>query len=141
MDLTVLVQNIKMRCKAMGVSPSKAAKDSGAGEALITSIERKGSVPSIEKIQQLATYLGCTVSDLLGESTGEKKEPVIVTDDELDPKYSKLKQLIFDAEAGKAKAGFVFGFGGDGEAIELDDEEYRALKAYLEIKRAEHKEK
>lgn len=84
MDLTVLVQNIKMRCKAIGISPSKAAKDSGAGEALITSIERKGSVPSIEKVQQLATYLGCTVSDLLGE----KKEPTTVSDD--GPSASEL---------------------------------------------------
>lgn len=32
-------------------------------------MERRGSIPSVEKVQLLAQYLGCTVSDLLGETS------------------------------------------------------------------------
>lgn len=34
---------------------------------LINMIERRGSVPSVERVQLLAQYLGVTTSELLGE--------------------------------------------------------------------------
>lgn len=36
---------------------------------MINQIERRGSVPSVERVQLLAQYLGVSTSDLLGEKT------------------------------------------------------------------------
>lgn len=67
MDKELLVQNIKTYCELRGVKPTVACRDSGAGKDLINQIENKGSIPSVEKIQLLADYLGVTTSELLGE--------------------------------------------------------------------------
>ena len=68
MDAQVFVQNIKYYCDKNGVKPTVACKESGAGKDLINQIERRGSMPSIEKVQLLAEYLGVTTSELLGET-------------------------------------------------------------------------
>ena len=67
MDAVIFVQNIKSLCAKRGVKPTVACKESGAGKDLINQIERRGSLPSIEKVQLLANYLGVTTSELLGE--------------------------------------------------------------------------
>ena len=67
MDKQLLVQNIKAYCKRKGVSPTAACRESGVGRSFIDNIER-GRVPSVEKVQQLANYLGITTSELLGET-------------------------------------------------------------------------
>lgn len=67
MDLELLVQNIKRLCAQKGVKPTVACKESGAGKDIINQIETRGSVPSVEKIQLLAQYLGVSTSELLGE--------------------------------------------------------------------------
>ncbi|MCI7636262.1 MAG: hypothetical protein MSS53_01335 [Oscillibacter sp.] len=36
----------------------------------MSEISSRGRIPSIERVQLLAQYLGCTVSDLLGETPG-----------------------------------------------------------------------
>lgn len=67
MDKDKFVQNVKRYCAQKGVKPTVACAESGAGKDLIGKLMGRGSVPSIEKVQLLAQYLGCTVSDLLGE--------------------------------------------------------------------------
>ena len=67
MDLAILVQNIKRLCAIKGVKPTIACAESGAGKNIINQIETRGSIPSVEKIQLLAQYLGVTTSELLGE--------------------------------------------------------------------------
>ena len=76
MDAVIFVQNIKSLCAKRGVKPTVACKESGAGKDLINQIERRGSLPSIEKVQLLANYLGVTTSELLGEKT----EPTVGDD-------------------------------------------------------------
>lgn len=66
MDKELFVQNIKERCRAKGVKPTVACREAGVGVSFINDIER-GQTPSVAKVQLLAQYLGCTVSDLLGE--------------------------------------------------------------------------
>ena len=66
MDREIFVQNIKRRCHERGVKPTVACRESGVGASFINDIER-GQTPSVAKVQLLAQYLGCTVSDLLGE--------------------------------------------------------------------------
>ena len=75
MDVQVFVQNVKSLCKAQGTTPSAASEASGAGRNFMDNI-KKGSIPSVAKVQMLAEYLGVTVSDLLGE----KKEPTVQDD-------------------------------------------------------------
>lgn len=67
MDLEFLVQNIKRLCALKGVKPTVACRESGVGTSFINNIEVRGSVPSVEKIQLLAQYLGVSTSELLGE--------------------------------------------------------------------------
>ena len=69
MDKALFVQNIKSFCKLRGVKPTIACRESGAGANLINMLERRGSIPSVEKVQLLAQYLGVSTSDLLGEKT------------------------------------------------------------------------
>lgn len=66
MDRDIFVQNIKAHCAAKGVKPTVACRESGVGTSFINDLER-GKTPSVAKVQMLARYLGCTVSDLLGE--------------------------------------------------------------------------
>lgn len=67
------MQNIKFYCKQKDVRPTVACKMAGVGQSFINNIEARGQVPSVEKVQQLAQYLGVTTSELLGETspTGE----------------------------------------------------------------------
>lgn len=66
MDRDIFVQNIKAHCAAKGVKPTVACREAGVGTSFINDLER-GKTPSVAKVQMLAQYLGCTVSDLLGE--------------------------------------------------------------------------
>ena len=70
MDRELFVQNIERYCAQKGVKPTNACRDSGVGTSFVTDIKR-GKTPSVAKVQLLAQYLGCTVSDLLGEHASE----------------------------------------------------------------------
>ena len=50
-----------------GVSPTAACKESGVGTSFLPDVKR-GRQPSIDKFERLASYLGTTVSELLGEA-------------------------------------------------------------------------
>ena len=71
MDKEKFVQNIKKYCSVKGVKPTVACRESGVGSSFINNIESRGQVPSVEKVQLLAQYLGVTVSELLGEDASE----------------------------------------------------------------------
>ena len=68
MDRAEFVKNIKIFCDKRGVKPTVACRESGVGSSFINNIESRGQTPSVEKVEQLAHYLGVTVSELLGES-------------------------------------------------------------------------
>lgn len=69
MNNEIFVQNVKRYCQLRGVKPTVALRESGAGKDMLGQIERAGTLPSVAKVQALAQYLGCTVSDLLGEES------------------------------------------------------------------------
>ena len=50
----------------MGTNPTAACEASGAGRNFMDNI-KKGSIPSVAKVQMLAEYLGVSTSELLGE--------------------------------------------------------------------------
>lgn len=72
MDIETFVQNVKTYCTIKGVKPTVACAESGAGKDLLGQLSRRGTIPSVERVQLLAQYLGCTVSDLLGEEGNAK---------------------------------------------------------------------
>ena len=53
----------------------------------MSDITNRGRIPSVERIQLLAQYLGCTVSDLLGEKAISSPPS---EDDELQRKITAL---------------------------------------------------
>lgn len=66
MNIDLFVQNVKHLCAERGISPTAACKESGVGTSFIPDIKR-GRIPSIDKFEKLAIYLGVTVSDLIGD--------------------------------------------------------------------------
>ena len=75
MDKEKFVQNIKKYCAVKGVKPTTACRESGVGTSFINNIESRGQTPSVEKVQQLAAYLGATTSELLGEEGPHEEGP------------------------------------------------------------------
>ena len=83
MQIDVFVQNVKKYCELKGVKPTVACAESGAGKSLLSEISSRGRIPSIERVQLLAQYLGVTTSDLLGEaqkSSPPSEEDGLLTD-------------------------------------------------------------
>lgn len=66
MDKDYFVKKVEFICLAKGVKPTNACKECGIGTSFLPDIKR-GRVPSVDKFERLAQYLGTTVSDLLGE--------------------------------------------------------------------------
>lgn len=75
MEREIFVQNVKRYCAEKGVTPTVACAESGAGKDLLGRLANHGMVPSVGKVQLLAQYLGCTVSDLLGEGNAKAAAP------------------------------------------------------------------
>ena len=85
MDLEVFVQNIKLLCSHRGITPTAACEASGAGRNFMDNL-KKGSIPSVSKVQLLADFLGVTTSELLGET----KEPTVQDDGLTDGEQALL---------------------------------------------------
>lgn len=66
MEKDAFVQNIIKLCAERGVKPTVACRESGAGMRFFQNL-KNGSMPSIEKTAMLASYLGVTINDLVGE--------------------------------------------------------------------------
>ena len=111
MDIEKIVENIQQICRAKGITPTVAAKESGAGQNMVTAMKKEGRIPSVEKMSMLAAYLGVTTSDLLGE----KKEPALVA--EGGPKLNKIQ---------------IAGRDGSFLERELTDEQLAALKVIVD---------
>jgi len=67
LDVQKIVENIQRICKEKDITPTVAARESGAGSSLVTNMKKKGTMPSIEKIYLLSSYLGVTINELVGE--------------------------------------------------------------------------
>lgn len=89
MDKTAFVQNIKDRCEKMGVRPTVACRESGVGTSFITDLN-KGTTPSVAKVEMLARYFGCTVSDLLGEEPMKIAQAADPKADDLCQEFARL---------------------------------------------------
>ena len=92
MNVDIFVQNVKTLCKLKGTTPTSACEASGAGRNFMDNI-KKGSIPSVAKVQMLAEYLGVTVSELLGETissgTASCGPDILVKFQQLTPENQK----------------------------------------------------
>lgn len=75
MNIDFFIKNAKKYCELKGVKPTVACAESGAGKDMLTNLSKRGIIPSIERVHLLAQYLGCTVSDLLGEDNTQAAAP------------------------------------------------------------------
>lgn len=92
MDRELFVQNIKKCCAIKGIKPTVACRESGVGVSFINDIDR-GQTPSVAKVQMLAQYLGCTVSDLLGERPADIDPGNIITYADRNGESKRTKKL------------------------------------------------
>lgn len=90
MNNEIFVQNVKRYCELRGVKPTVALRESGAGKDMIRQIERAGTQPSVAKVQLLAQYLGCTVSDLLGEERPENAKTAAPEGSGLSEEFARI---------------------------------------------------
>lgn len=67
MDKDLLIQNVIRYCTDANVLPTKACIEAGVGKSFISDV-RRGKVPSVAKVADLAAYLGVTTSDLVGDA-------------------------------------------------------------------------
>ncbi len=89
------VQNVKKQSKLRGVPPTTACSESGAGKNLLREV-LNGKTPGIDRVEKLAAYLGCTVSELIGEQPHpgrEAAEPVTVPE---DPLIREIMERVHD---------------------------------------------
>lgn len=91
MDKAIFVQNVKFYCTKRGIKPTVACRESGAGVNLISQLENRGTIPSVERVQMLAEYLGVTTSDLLGE---KQDGPGAVSDAEAALDRELISRLV-----------------------------------------------
>lgn len=93
MDKLKIVENIQRICKERGTTPTVAGEKSGAGKEMVSNMKQKGTVPSIERFQLFAEYLGVTTSELLGERPPDvpaSPEPLTPDEQQLLRDYREL---------------------------------------------------
>lgn len=127
MDKEIFVQNVKDACKAKGIKPTVACRESGVSTSFITNIE-KGSEPSVAKVQMLAAYLGMTTSELLGE----KKEPTPVSEVGFDVEHKELVSLYDAASPALRAAALAVLRSADGQVTEAEPDQAAAQPEMLE---------
>lgn len=113
MDNIAFVQKVKMLCIERNLKPSNVCVECGLGSSFLPDIKR-GRVPSVDKVEKLAAYLGVTTSELLGEEIaptpvdegGPRYPPEY---DLLDPEdqaliESMIRRLILEKNQGDASS-------------------------------------
>ena len=92
MDKELFVQNVKKYCALKGVKPTVACEESGAGKNLLSQLTNRGTIPTIGRVQLLAQYLGCTVSDLLGEQPPKSAKAAAPEGSGLSEEFARIFQ-------------------------------------------------
>ena len=117
-----LYEQIRDIAKSKGYSINRLEKELGFARSSINKFNK--NIPSVDKLQQIADFLGVTVDYLMtGENSAEKKESVLNERDERDISR-RLEQTLSDLESEQDALMFDGG--------PLDDETRELLKASLE---------
>lgn len=97
MNIEIFVQNVKYYCALKGVKPTVACEESGAGKNLLSQMIHRGSLPTVGRVHLLAQYLGCTVSDLLGERPADMEPGNVIVYADRSGETRKTK-IVSDAQ-------------------------------------------
>lgn len=97
MNIEIFVQNVKYYCALKGVKPTVACEESGAGKNLLSQMIHRGSLPTVGRVHLLAQYLGCTVSDLLGERPADMEPGNVIVYADRNGETRKTK-IVSDAQ-------------------------------------------
>lgn len=73
MKLETMIDRIKNLCITKGVSINQMLKETNLNKSVIDNI-KKGSIPSIDKIEKIADYFNVSVDYLLGRTTIKENE-------------------------------------------------------------------
>lgn len=117
MDNVHLSTTIKALCKSQNITVKKLLEDCHVSRNFIYDLEKKGQMPSIDKLEAIADYLGCSVDYLLGRTTNSSTNA------------SKTNELIFptnDRDSLNELQEFVSG---------LSEEQIKDLIDYIEFKK------
>ena len=98
LNLDIFVHNVKAICDMRNEKVTVALTKAGLAKNFLNNVD-SGSVPSVEKVQQLAQYFGVTTSQLLGEvSVGSKMDSVSLDDMDLIHAYhaadERTKEIV-----------------------------------------------
>lgn len=83
MDKDQLILNIEKAAEAIGKRPTPACVAAGVGKDFLSDI-RRGRLPSVSKVADLAAYLGVTTSDLVGDARQDQPSPLSEAWDDLN---------------------------------------------------------
>lgn len=91
---------IKQRRESMGLSQNQLAKRAGCAQSTLSMIESSTKKPSTETLRGIASALGCTVAELMGESQGDDQPRLTQEEQEILAAYRKAspdrRQIVRD---------------------------------------------
>lgn len=131
-------------CKAKGITPTRAARENGLAQSVISMWKTRGSTPQAATVQKLADYFGVTVDYLLGwnDNIQQAKEIAANTPDDAISDVGKddlaAFELIFQFLGRYARpklddlSGYFVGkHGEESEEAFLTNKEFRALIKHI----------
>lgn len=85
-------------CKAKGITPTRAARENGLAQSVISMWKTRGSTPQAATVQKLADYFGVTVDYLLcwNDNIQQAKEIAANTPDDAISDVGTDDLAIFD---------------------------------------------
>ena len=84
----LLLRNIRVRCVEMNTSIPKIEKALGYGNGAISGWSKAKRYAPMSRIEAVAEYLGCTVSELVGET--EKPASISADGPKINPHYFSI---------------------------------------------------
>ncbi len=67
---SIIISKIEELCSSHHVSVNKMLLESGLTKSVIDNM-KKGSMPSVDKLQQIANYFGCSIDYLVGNGSSD----------------------------------------------------------------------
>lgn len=77
MDKELLIQNIEKAALRIGKKPTPICIEAGVGRQFMSDL-RRGKIPSVAKVADLAMHLGVSVSDLIGDARQPEEAPELL---------------------------------------------------------------
>lgn len=103
MNVERFVKNVEELCKVRQISPTNACIESELNRSFLSDLAKgKSKNPRIESIEKLASFLGVTASDLLGENHIKHITGTVVEPESISSEAIKVAQA-FDRASDQAK--------------------------------------